>query len=172
MRRGAGGVYGLWGPLWGQRSPLSAPEGNPQSPSPSPHLTLRTRFSIPGLPSESSMPTAGEEVLVGTSEHGGCPARWPCMLVGRGVVPSGSEYTDTQSVTRCCGWGSLWGQDCSVFALWWLWELTRVMKLCRTTHTHTDPGRHLLPDTQHTCTQTCTHAHPYTCTHRHQHTCL
>ena len=87
-------MYGLWGPLWGQRSPLSAPEGSLQSPSPLVRLTLRTRFSIPGLPSESSMPTAGEEVLVGTSEHGGCPARWPCMLDGRGVVLLGLEYTD------------------------------------------------------------------------------
>ena len=169
MRRGAGGVYGLWGPLWGQRSPLSAPEGNPQSPSPSLHLTLRTRFSIPGLPSESSMPTAGEEVLVGTSEHGGCPARWPCMLVGRGVVPSGSEYTDTQSVTRCCGWGSLWGQDCSVFALWWLWELTRVMKLCRTTHTHR-PRQALTaryPAHMHTDMHTCTSIHMHAQTSAH-----
>ena len=42
----------------------SAPEGSLQPASPSPHRTLRTRFSIPVLPSESSTPKVGEEFLV------------------------------------------------------------------------------------------------------------
>ena len=79
------------------------------------------------------------------------------------------EYTDTQSVTRCCGRESFWGQGCSVFALWCLWELTHVMKLCRTTHTHR-PRQALAaryPAHMHTDMHTCTSIHTHAQTSAH-----